>query len=111
MRVTIPTFRPKSAGADKDSTIQPIVRKTVALSKSLGPICDLVSTGAVATWIVGVFFGVGFCLLFLHPIRARARVRARDHQNSGPSMQLLEGVFETQAPDPPSEGDLPVDAE
>src|SRR5215813_802073 len=66
MLVTIPTFRPKSAGTDKDSTIRPIVRKTVALSKSLGPICDLVSTGAVATWIVGVFFGVGFWVLMLN---------------------------------------------
>src|SRR5262249_5748362 len=66
MRITIPTIRPKSAGTDKDSTIRPIVRKTVALSKSLGPICDLVSTGAVATWIVGVFFGVGFWFLMLN---------------------------------------------
>jgi len=63
MLVTIPTFRWKSVGMDNDSAIRPIVRKTVALSKSLGPICDLVSTGVVATWIVGVFFGVGFWLL------------------------------------------------
>lgn len=66
MLVTIPTFRWKSAGMDNDSAMRPIVRKTVALSKSLGPICDLVSTGVVATWIVGVFFGVGFWLLMLN---------------------------------------------
>ena len=66
MLVTIPTFRSKPAGMDRDSTIRPIVRRTVALSKSLGPICDLVSTGAVATWVVGVFFGVGFYLLMLN---------------------------------------------
>ena len=79
MFVTTPSFLLKSAGADKDSTIQPIVRKTVALSKSLGPICDLVSTGAVATWIVGVFFGVGFCLLMLNDSEGSRPGRGSDH--------------------------------
>src|SRR5215468_3764812 len=79
MRVTIPTIRPKSAGTDKDSTIRPIVRKTVAVSKSLGPICDLVSTGAVATWIVGVFFGVGFCLLMLNDSEGSRPGLGSDH--------------------------------
>src|SRR5215831_3189828 len=79
MFVTTPSFLLKSAGADKDSTIQPIVRKTVALSKSLGPICDLVSTGAVATWIVGVFFGVGFCLLMLNDSKGSRPGLGSDH--------------------------------
>jgi hypothetical protein len=39
-------------------------------------------------------------------MRAQAGFHANDAR-----CQLLESVFETQAPDPPSEGDLPVDAE
>jgi len=79
MLVTIPTFRSKPAGMDRDSTIRPIVRKTVALSKSLGPICDLVSTGAVAIYVVGVFFGVGFYLLMLKDTEGSRFGTGSDH--------------------------------
>ena len=79
MLVTIPTFRSKPAGMDRDSTIRPIVRKTVALSKSLGPICDLVSTGAVAIYVVGVYFGVGFYLLMLKDTEGSRFGTGSDH--------------------------------
>lgn len=50
----------------KDRIIQPIVRKAVSLGKSLGPILYLVTVGVIATWVIGVFFGVGFFLLMHH---------------------------------------------
>ena len=53
----------KSVGIDKKSTIRPIVRKAVLYSESAGPVCYLVSIGAVAIWVAGVFFGVGFYFL------------------------------------------------
>ena len=59
--------------------MRPVVRKTVALSKLLGLICDLVSIGAVATWIVGVFFGVGFCFLMLNDSEGSRPGMGRDH--------------------------------
>jgi hypothetical protein len=63
MFLSIPNFLSKSVWIDRDSAIRPIVRKAVALSKSAGPVCYLVSIGAVAIWVAGVFFGVGFYFL------------------------------------------------
>jgi hypothetical protein len=56
----------ESAGLRRDRIIQPIIRKALALSKSLGPILYLVSVGVIAIWVIGVFFGLGFFFLMHH---------------------------------------------
>jgi hypothetical protein len=50
----------------RDRIAHPIIRKTLALAKSRGPTLYLVSVGLIATWVIGVFFGVGF-LFLMHP--------------------------------------------
>jgi hypothetical protein len=46
-----------------DRIAHPIIRKTLALAKSLGPSLYLVSVGLIAIWVIGVFFGAGFLFL------------------------------------------------
>jgi hypothetical protein len=66
MFVISPDRSSEPAGLRRDRIIQPIIRKALALGKSLGPILYLVSVGVIATWVIGVFFGVGFFLLMHH---------------------------------------------
>jgi hypothetical protein len=56
----------KPSGLRRDRITNRIIRKTLPLSKSLGPIFYLVSVGAIAIWVIGVFFGVGFFFLMPH---------------------------------------------
>jgi len=56
----------KPVGLHRDRITYPIIRKTLALSKSLGPILYLVSVGVIATWVIGVFIGVGFFFQMPH---------------------------------------------
>jgi hypothetical protein len=46
-----------------DRIAHPIIRKALALAKSLGPSLYLVSVGLIAIWVIGVFFGAGFLFL------------------------------------------------
>src|SRR6202008_4359460 len=66
MLVIGPVRSSEPAGLSRDRIIPPIIRKTFALGKSLGPILYLVSVGVIATWVIGVFFGVGFFFLLHH---------------------------------------------
>jgi hypothetical protein len=66
MFVISPDRSSEPAGLRRDRIIQPIIRKALALGKSLGPILYLVSVGVIATWVIGVFFGAGFFLLMHH---------------------------------------------
>jgi hypothetical protein len=50
------------AGLPEEWIIQPI-REALALGKSLGPILHLVTIGFAASWVIAVFFGVGFYFL------------------------------------------------
>lgn len=54
------------AALRRDRIAHPIIRKTLARAKSLGPILYLVSVGVIATWVIGIFFGVGFFFLVHH---------------------------------------------
>jgi len=47
----------------KGRRTQTSTRKTLTRGKSLGPILYLISIGLIATWIIGVFFGIGFFFL------------------------------------------------
>jgi hypothetical protein len=51
------------ASLRRDRPTPEIIRKTLALGKSLGAPLYLVPFGLIATWIIGVFFGAGFFLL------------------------------------------------
>jgi hypothetical protein len=44
-----------------------IIRKPLSLTKALSPVPYLISLALIATWIVGVFFGVGFFVLINRP--------------------------------------------
>jgi hypothetical protein len=63
MLVVSPARLSESAGLLKDRIAYPIIGKAFALSKSLASLLYLVWFGAIAVWVVGVFFGVGFFFL------------------------------------------------
>jgi hypothetical protein len=50
----------------RDLRSQAIARKALALGKSVGTPLYLISLGFIATWTIGVFFGVGFFFLVHH---------------------------------------------
>src|SRR5690348_4766629 len=43
-----------------DLRLQSVSRKTLRSGRCVGPVVYLVSLGLIASWIIGVFFGVGF---------------------------------------------------
>lgn len=50
----------------RDRITHPMIRKTFALTKSLGPTLYLISVVLIAAWVIGVFFGAGL-LPLMHP--------------------------------------------
>jgi hypothetical protein len=50
--------------------IPTIVRRVLARRKSISALLYMISAGLIATWIIGVFFGLGFFLLIHEPQRS-----------------------------------------
>ncbi len=90
-----------ATGADRPSElaslhtgrrIPAIVRRVLARRKSISALLYLISMGVIATWIIGVFLGLGFFLLMDEPRRS------------------VSGSGAVDQPKPTSQGDHPVEA-
>jgi hypothetical protein len=58
------------AGLVTGRRIPTIIRRVLARRKSLSALLYVISTGLIATWIIGVFLGLGFFLLVHEPQRS-----------------------------------------
>lgn len=102
-RVSQPT------GLRRNPIIRPIIRKTLALGRPLGPVLYPASVGVIAIWVIGVFFGIGFYpLLHRHSEDNASRVGVGSADLSAASSVGSPQAFKSMAsPDqlflPPSE--------
>jgi len=55
--------QPERTRLRRESRIWRLIRRTVPLGKSIGPLSYLISVGLIATWIIVVFFGAGLAFL------------------------------------------------
>jgi hypothetical protein len=65
--------------------IPTIVRRVLARRKSLSALLHMISTGLIAIWIIGVFFGLGFFFLVHEPQRSVSRSEVSDRP--GPTLE------------------------
>jgi hypothetical protein len=106
-----------ATGADRSSEpaslhtgrrIPTIVRRVLARRKSLSAGLYLISAGLIATWVIGVFFGLGFFLLVDEPRRSVSVPAAIDQPV--PSREGGHPVKDAigRNPDLPEKSDQPV---
>src|SRR5713101_6773796 len=82
------------AGLLTERRTQTIIRKIPGLRTSLSPLLYLISVGLIATWVTGVFFGVGFS--FLMP-RSERLVSGLSVSSTDFSVSLAESPWLLQA--------------
>jgi len=61
--------QPERTRLRRESRIWRLIRRTVPLGKSIGPLSYLISVGLIATWIIVVFFGAGLAFLIHRSVR------------------------------------------